>query len=92
MKKNTIMLLLMVSLVLFSMIAIGSAEETSTSTDNEINDSEKMSEIATEEQSTTESQLGEFFAQYGEVKWANGILVEMPPFFNYLYRPYEEND
>jgi len=50
------------------MIAIGSAEETSTSTDNEINDSEKMSEIATEEQSTTESQLGEFFAQYGEVK------------------------
>jgi len=40
MQKNTIIILLMVSLVLFSMITIGSAEE----------------------------QLGEFFAQYGEVK------------------------
>jgi len=68
MKKNTIMLLLMVSLVLFSMIAIGSAEETSTSTNDEINDSEKMGEIIIEEQSVTNDELGELFSEYGEVK------------------------
>jgi len=68
MKKNTIILLLMVSLVLFSMIAIGLAEETSTSTDDEINDSEKTTEITIEEYSVTNDELGELFSEYGEVK------------------------
>ena len=66
MKRNTIIVLLIVSLVLFSMIAIGSAEENSPCQDvddNGVNDSETTNEMRCISEGTT-------FDQLGDIGWA----------------------
>ena len=64
MKRNTIIVLLVVSLVLFSMIAIGSAEKNSLyQDDNEVNDSETTNEMVYMSEGTT-------FGELGDIGWA----------------------